>query len=74
MKMFLFAMLLIGIQTPSWADQICGAAEARYVYELVDGMEQFAPKVWRLCHQGGISGRWDCCAGDLVYGSRQDGL
>ena len=45
MKTFLFAVLLMGIQTSSWADQICGAAEARYVYELAAGMEQFAPKV-----------------------------
>ena len=45
MKTFLFAVLLMGIQTSSWADQICGAAQARYVYELAAGMEQFAPTV-----------------------------
>ena len=45
MKTFLFAILLMGIQTSSWADQVCGATEAQYVYELVAGMEQFAPKV-----------------------------
>lgn len=45
MKTFLFAVLLMGIQTSSWADQICGPAEARQVYELVAGMEQFAPRV-----------------------------
>ena len=45
MKTFLFVVLLMGIQTSSWADQICGPAEARHVYELVAGMEQFAPKV-----------------------------
>ncbi|MDP2028163.1 MAG: hypothetical protein Q8K12_00790 [Thiobacillus sp.] len=45
MKTLLFAILLMGIQTSSWADQPCGAAEAQYVDELVAGMAQFAPKV-----------------------------
>lgn len=45
MKASLFAILLMGIQISSWADQICGPAEARYVYELVDAMAQYAPKV-----------------------------